>query len=110
LAENDAARSCAKIGIGIDLPMLDCQRLLYGPYKAPPLERGDRTECWYRDCDVRITTWTDARLPWPRCSVPGQRGGSGLLINEELVRAIQHESAAAIQFWWGVTTSTTTAW
>ena len=36
-------------------------RLLFGPYQAPALERGDRATCLYRDCDVVVTGWTDAR-------------------------------------------------
>jgi hypothetical protein len=31
-----------------------------------------------------------------------------LLVDEELARAIRHESAAAIQFWWGVSGSVVT--
>ena len=40
-------------------------KLLFGPYKAPPLRRGDRAVCLYRDCDVIVTSWTDARIPAP---------------------------------------------
>ena len=40
-------------------------KLLFGPYKSPALRRGDRATCLYRDCDVRITGWTDARTSWP---------------------------------------------
>jgi hypothetical protein len=77
-------------------------KLLHGPYKAPRLRRGDRAFCLYPDCDVVVTGWTDARISWPRCrplDVP--RSHPSLLVNEELSRAIRHESAAAVRFWWG---------
>jgi hypothetical protein len=74
--------------------------LLFGPYHAPALQVGDRTHCLYRDADVIITSWTDAPIPWPRCRGLGVRGGSGLLVNEELARAVRCESSLAIQRWW----------
>jgi hypothetical protein len=42
-------------------------KLLFGSYQAPPLKRGDRAVCPFRACAVVITSWTDARIPWPRC-------------------------------------------
>src|ERR1700757_4701342 len=86
-------------------------RLLHGPYKPPPLKRGDRATCLYRDCDVVITTWTDARISWPRCRAAGKSGaGSGLLVDEKLARAIRTESAEAIKYWWGVGTHAVWSW
>jgi hypothetical protein len=62
-------------------------RLLFGPYRAPRLRRGDRAFCLLRDGPVVITSWTDAPIPWPRCrKLDGPGGGSGLLLDEELVR------------------------
>jgi hypothetical protein len=64
--------------------------------RGPALKRGERTRCLYRDCDVVITSRTDARIPWRRCRAIGTRGGSGLLVDEELLRAIRTQSAEAI--------------
>jgi LPXTG-motif cell wall-anchored protein len=41
--------------------------------------------------------------PHPPAAVPRpgrHRGGSGLLLDEELARAVRHESAAAVMYWW----------
>jgi hypothetical protein len=85
--------------------------LLFGPYKAPALQKGDRAFCLARDCDVVITSWTYALMRWPRCrALETHGGGSGLLVNEELARAVQHESAIAIKFWWSVSTKTVWWW
>jgi hypothetical protein len=86
-------------------------KLLHGPYKAPRLRRGARAFCLFKDCDVVVTGWTDAPIPWPRCrplDVP--RSHPSLLVNEELARAIRHESAAAVRFWWGVSESVVYHW
>jgi hypothetical protein len=81
----------------------DRVRLLHGPYTAPPLRKGDRAICLLRDTDVIITGWTSARISWPRCrALDGPGGGSGILLDEELARAVRCESAAAICYWWRV--------
>jgi hypothetical protein len=72
-------------------------KLLFGPYNPPPLKRGDHTTCLFRDCLVIVTRWTDAPIPWPRCRA---LDGSGLLVEEELARAMRHRSAAAVMGWW----------
>jgi hypothetical protein len=85
--------------------------LLYGPYRAPALRKGDRSTCFYRDCEVVVTSWTDAPIPWPRCrSVEHKRSAPGLLVDDELLRAIRHESAAAVIHWWRVTASVVWCW
>jgi hypothetical protein len=86
-------------------------RLLFGPYRPPPLKRGDRAFCLLRDWDVVVTSWTAARISWPRCrSLDNPRGGSGILLDEELARAVHHESAAAIRHWWGVSVGVVWRW
>jgi hypothetical protein len=93
--------------------MTDADRckLLFGPYRAPALRRGDQASCLFRGCPVVVTTWTDARIPWPRCYVPdGRGGGVGLLVDEELARAVRSESAAAVSYWWGVSHGAIARW
>lgn len=88
----------------------DTHRLLHGPYVSPPLRRGDMTECLARDCDVKVTSWTNARLSWPRCQILGQHGGSGILVEAELAFAVCFESARAIMYWWGASAKTVAWW
>lgn len=93
--------------------MLDIEqvRLLFGPYKAPCLQRGDRAFCQVRDYAVVILSWSDGPISWPRCRpLNPPRQGTGLLIEDELARAIRHESAAAVAHWWGVHLSTVLNW
>jgi hypothetical protein len=76
--------------------------LLSGPYRPPRLKVGDRATCLYRDRDVAVTGWTDARIPWPRGLPLGRKGQPSLVVNEALARAVRRESARAVCFWWGV--------
>jgi hypothetical protein len=76
--------------------------LLFGPYHSPALHTGDRATCLFRDCDVVVTSWTDAPISWPRCLPVARRGHPSLLVDEELARAIRSESAKALMHWWRV--------
>jgi hypothetical protein len=51
--------------------------LLHGPYRSPALHKEDRAVRLYRDCDVVITSWTDAPIAWPRCRSVEHRGMRG---------------------------------
>jgi hypothetical protein len=90
----------------------DRVRLLFGPYQAPAVRRGDRATCLVRGRDVVITSWTDAPIPWPRCRPADLAAGRGvgLLIDGELARAIRREAAQAVSHWWGVALSTVWTW
>jgi hypothetical protein len=88
----------------------DRERLLHGPYRAPPLRVGDRAACLRRDCDVKITGWTDAPLPWPQGVPVGGRSAPSILLDDELARAVRLESAAAIRYWWGVSAGVVWRW
>src|SRR5262245_14221933 len=83
---------------------------LFAPYRPPAQRLGDRAFCLARDCEVVVTSWSGGRIPWPRCRALGRRGGSGILVEEELARALRHESAAAIRYWWGVGITTVAWW
>jgi hypothetical protein len=84
-------------------------KLLYGPYEPPALQRGDCATCERRG-DVVITSISAGRIAWPRCRGIESRGGSGLLLAGDLVRAVRSESAAAIAYWWGVTRTVVIRW
>jgi hypothetical protein len=91
------------------VPILDKQRLLHGPYQAPALRVGDRTECLLRGTVV-ITSWTAARISWPRCLPVASKGHPSLLLDTELARAVRAEAAAAVMYWWGVSDGVIHRW
>jgi hypothetical protein len=75
----------------------DVPALLFGPYRPPALKVGQRATCLYRDCDVGVTGWSDAPILWPLCRRLGRyKGHASLLVDDELARAIRHESAQAL--------------
>ena len=83
---------------------------LIGSYSPPALRKGDRVFCLYRDADCVVTSWSDRRIAWPRVRALGPHGGSGLLIDETLRRAVQTESAIGLKFWFGVGTRAVWRW
>src|SRR5262249_53370870 len=84
--------------------------LLHAPYPAPALRVGARATRLFRDCDVVITSWTDAPIPWPRGVLVGGTGHPSPIVNEELARAIINEAACAVQFWWSVSVGVVWHW
>ncbi len=85
--------------------------LLFGPYRPPALRRGDRVTCLDRDGDVVITGWKDAPIGWPLCRpLDNRRCQPSVLVEDELVRAIRHESASALHYWWGACFSVVHRW
>ena len=80
-------------------------RHLHAPYRALALRIGDRTTCLRRDCEVKITGWTDALISWPM----GGRSAPSIVLDEELARVVRMESAA-VMHWWGVSDGVVWRW
>jgi hypothetical protein len=75
------------------------------------LRRGDNAYCLYRKREVIITGWSDGRIRWPRCrAIDSPGSGSGILVDEVLARAVRHEAAAAIRYWWGASATAVRNW
>ncbi|HEV3144785.1 MAG TPA: hypothetical protein VGZ47_12925 [Gemmataceae bacterium] len=83
--------------------------LLAGPYTPQALRKGGRAFCYYRDCDVVITSWSNGRISWPRAR-PIDGGGTTYLVDEELLRAIRTESSQALHYWWGAARGVVVKW
>ena len=88
----------------------DKVKLLHGPYQTPRLRRGARVQCLYRDKDVLVTGLSAGRIPWPLCKPAGGRGYPGLLVEEELARAVRCESVRAQSYWWGASPRAVWCW
>jgi hypothetical protein len=81
---------------------LNRYRLLGALYRPLTVRVGDRVACLYRDRDIIVKNWTVAPLSWPMGVPVGGMGALGIIVDEELARAIRAESAAALGHWWGV--------
>jgi len=74
-------------------------QLLFWPYFAPIIGRGEEIEDVARGKFVRAGNMTDAPIPWP---TDLRAGKPTLIVTGDLVRAIKRESSEAIQHHWGV--------
>src|SRR5688500_16838345 len=82
--------------------------LLFGPYRPPPrIRRGSIVQDAIRG-NVVMVRWSAAPLRWPIGRQPKEP--SGLIVTDELVRALKSESGLAIYYWWGIMPSTVTRW
>src|SRR5262245_32276512 len=104
-----SARRRELSGTGERGPTVPAPKLI-GTYEPPAVKQGERVTCLYRDQDCVVTSWSDARIMWPRVQPRGQRGGCGLWVNGTLARAIQTESAAALGSWFGVSVTVVWRW
>jgi hypothetical protein len=84
-------------------------RLLHGPHRPPRLHVGDRADCNLPGTVV-ITSWTGAKISWPRCLPVNSKGHPGLLLDDELARAVRTEAAAAVCHWCGVSHGVVQRW
>lgn len=86
--------------------------LIGGPYGVPPWKVGDIVPCLYRDCDVIITGGTGAAISWPigrrHPWIKGCR--YCVVVNGDLVRAVQTEAVIAVAHWWGVSEAVVRNW
>lgn len=85
--------------------MTSAPPLIFGPYAAPDVSSG-----WAEDASdgrIEIGGWTTAPIPWPRRKKTGRHSP---ILCGDLIRAVQTESSAAIQYHWGVSEATVWKW
>lgn len=79
---------------------------LLGEYSPPDMKRSDWLFCEVRG-KVQVGGYTDAPIPWPRLL----KGGRHVhIMCEDLVRAVQTESAKAVAYWFNVNPRTVRLW
>jgi hypothetical protein len=77
---------------------------LLGTYPPPAVRVGSRVRCLYRGAACKVTSFTDAPIPWARVLPAGGMGRPGVLVNATMRRAIKTESAEAVKHWLGLST------
>jgi hypothetical protein len=90
--------------------MIDADRYrLLGTYRTPRVRVGRLLTCEARDCDVTVTGYSSARIPWPK----GRRVNAkavALVVYGSLARAVRTESNLAVAYWFGVTPKIVSKW
>ncbi len=81
--------------------------LLYGPYRAPHADLGDRLWCEYRQGEVAVETFSSGPIPWP-CVRHGHVDCP--ILCGDLARAVRLESSQAVRAWWNVTANRVSRW
>ena len=88
----------------VELPPL---RFENGPYCPPQVQVGQLIKC-ERFGEVKVSSWSDAPIPWPLCRIKGSSGS--IILCGDLARAVQTETAAAVALAWGVDRFTVHKW
>jgi hypothetical protein len=90
--------------------MRDADRYsLLRTYTTPRVRVGRVLSCEARDCDVIVTGYSDARIPWPLGRRP-RLAAKALVVYGDLARAVRTESNQAVCYWFGVTAQTVSKW
>jgi hypothetical protein len=85
---------------------IDRHKLHFGPYSTPAYGYGTQLECL--ECgEVMISKTSRGRIPWPMSI---RKGGTSLVLCHDLARAVRHEAACAVAYWFGVSTWTVRKW
>jgi len=79
-------------------------KLLYGPYAPPRTRRGRFLPCELRGT-VKVGGYSAGPIPWPM-----KWRTRSLILCDNLVRAVQHESALAVAHHWAVCTDIVSKW
>jgi hypothetical protein len=77
----------------------DRYRLLFGPYRAPYVRKGEVVFCDVRG-EVVVRGIFAGRIPWPVTRLKSSR--PLLIVFAGLAEAIRRESNQAVAFWWGI--------
>jgi hypothetical protein len=90
--------------------MTDADRFkLLGTYATPRVCRGRVLWCEVRDCDVIVTGYSDACIPWPVGRWP-RLTAKALVVYGDLARAVRTESNQAVCHWFDVIPQTVSKW